>query len=463
MLSQFPTRAFWQEYTKTATIKEDEQLIQKARQNIEKKTKDGVKTLKVMQELEYDKDGYFYNRKLYYDTFISKMFQIYNSEKRQQKFINKSKNIHASTKEIVSNTLNPPIVTLETLVKSIKAKGLVAPAFDDFTKRDLEQSTYITHLIEEIQFSLLPGNFFPPHHIASTVTSLAHLNYKNSELVPKIREKMLAIIENKDELPKRDLNIDDIVFGEKRGRTTRTNVYRGFKDSNEFFSHVETLLKWQSKDESIALKEEINTLDIDKKKEIEEIVDLMKNILSVVEDTKSIQKEMGEAIESVRSQFSKISDAFDKYEFLQNHRYIKYDLLELEEKMVEAGLLDPSEAIGKTPIEEMPFLYKMRRATEVFYDLSKDYFPEMAPNTENLFPGFYKKEKRLDLDLKRVEKNNQLNLKYIGWILGKLSEMKESVRKDVVDKEFSMHFYIKIFTVNFYTNFNLDYDSLNQI
>lgn len=422
---------------KTATIKEDEQLIQKARQSIEKKTKEGIKALKVMQELEYDKDGFFYNRKQYYDTFIHKMFQIYNAEKRQQKLIRNSKNIHLSNKAILSNTLNPPIVTLESLVKSIKAKGLVAPAFDDFTKRDLEQSTYLTHLIEEIEFSLLPGQFFPPHHIASTVSSLAQLNYKNSELVPKIREKMLAISENKDELPNKDLHIDDIVFGDKRGLTNRTNIFRGFKDSNEFFSHVETLLKWQVRDENIALKKEIKALPADEKAEVEEIMSLMKNILSAVEDTKSIQKEMGEAIESVRSQFSLISEAFDKYGFLQDHRYIKYDLLELEEKMVEAGLLDPSEAIGKTPIEEMPFLYKMRRATEVFFDLTKDYFPEMAPNTENLFPGLYKKEKRSELNLTKVERHNQLNLKYIGWILGKLSEIRETVRKDVVDKEFS--------------------------
>ena len=455
LLSQFPSRCFWQEYVKTATIKEDEQFIQKARQNIEKKTKEGVKALKVMQELEYDKEGYFYNRKQYYDAFISKMFQIYNAERRQDKFIRKNKSIHKSIKEVLTNTQIPPIATLDALVKTIRAKGFAASAFDDFTMKELDQSTYITHLIEEIQYSLLPGQFFPPHHIACTVSSLASINYKNSELVPMIRNKMLAIIDNKDEIPQNDLHIDEIIFGGKIGQTNRTNLYRGFKNSNEFFTHVETLLKWKSKDENIALKEETNTLPQNEREEVEEITALMKNILSAVEDTKLIQKEMGEAIESVRSQFTKMTEAFDKFKFLQDHKYIKYELLELEEKMVEAGLIDPNEVTGKTPIEEMPFLFKMRRATEVFYDLTKDYFPEMVPSTETLFPGFYKKEKKSDIDLKRLEQNNQLNLKYIGWILGKLSEMKESVRKDVVDKEFSK-IIISIF-MKFKLNFSFYY------
>lgn len=360
------------------------------------------------------------------------MFELYNSEKRYKKWLNESKDINVSLKEIVMNTYPPADMTLQRLAATRRAKGFVAPAFDDYTTYELEQSSGLNHIMDEIEYALQPGEFCPPHTIASLVSSISDLKLKKTELIPHIRNKMLAILEDKDEKPDRPFDINTHIYGDKKGRTERYHVYRGFKDSKEFNSHVETLLSWETeKDQFRKSEKEVQKLEGDTKGEATEILELMTRIIAAGREAKTLQKEFAESIETVRSQYSKMSETFDQLEFLQENKYIKYDLLELEEKMVDAGLLEPDEATGRSPIEEKSLTDRMKRATEVFYDITKDYYPEMVPNTDRLFEKLYESEDKESISLKTKETQNALNLKYMGLILGKLAEMRESIRRDV--------------------------------
>lgn len=427
-----PIRSFCTTEDKSNPMKEYEKEMREAKKSIRQKTEAGYKALKVVQDLEYDKAGFHFNRKQSYDDFINRMFEIYNSEKRYKKNYTQNEDINVSLKEIVMDEYQPTTRRLERLATARVAKGRTAPAFSDYTTYEIEQSTGMSSAIYDIENGLLPGNFFPPHHIASVLNSFAQLKYKNTDLVPKIRNKMLAIITNTDERKDTTFNLNETIYGDKEDHTNRYHVYRGFKDSNEFYSHVETLLNWQHEDKDILMAEKASKklTDNEAKEECAEILEIMKGIIDSAKEIKSIQREMAEAIETVRSQYSRMAEAFDVNSFLKDNPYIKFDLLELQQKMVESGLMHPDEATGKHSVEELPLHVKMERAFEVFYDLTMDYYPEMAPLTDHIFGNINKSTPRANANLSLVEKQNELNLKYIGLILGKLDEMRHSVRRD---------------------------------
>ena len=60
---------------------ETDQELKKAHENIYKKTREGVKTLRAMGQVEYTKDGAMFNRKLEYEEFIERMMKTYKGMK----------------------------------------------------------------------------------------------------------------------------------------------------------------------------------------------------------------------------------------------------------------------------------------------------------------------------------------------------------------------------------------------
>lgn len=69
-------------------------------ESIYKKTRDGVKTLRAMSQVEYNKDGTFYNRTQEYELFISRMMELYNAKQPS------SKETSAGNLEIVIRSQN---------------------------------------------------------------------------------------------------------------------------------------------------------------------------------------------------------------------------------------------------------------------------------------------------------------------------------------------------------------------
>jgi hypothetical protein len=300
-----------------------------------------------------------------------------------------------------------------------------------------EQSVYMNQLIDEIHYKCLPGQFFPPNSIYKTFSQLALLKYKNTELIPAVRGKILAMLNGTDTKPDKNFDVFEKILKDKAGREPGHDVYRGFDNSKEFYSHFETLLSWQSEEEIMqkAISEAENIEGGDKK-DVTEILEIMQHILKAGTDLQSYQREMAESIESVRSQYTQISESFDQHKFLQDNKYIKHDLIQLQEKMVEGGLLDPYESIGAVELENIPMSERMGRATEIFYDLTKDYFPEMAPKINHLFEFDDQNASRKDSSLSKIERQNDFSLKYIGLVLGKIAETRHTVRRDVVDNDF---------------------------
>ncbi len=74
-------------------------------------------------------------------------------------------------------------------------------------------------------------------------------------------------------------------------------------------------------------------------KELAQIKRSASLLIDAAKDVKNMQQEMEAAVRNVRQQYEKMKNAHDEHEFLQEHRYINLDLLELQELLIKAGYL----------------------------------------------------------------------------------------------------------------------------
>lgn len=71
-------------------------------------------------------------------------------------------------------------------------------------------------------------------------------------------------------------------------------------------------------------------------------------MVQAAKEVKDLQQEQQASIEALRRQFYALQAAANKHEFLQQNKYITYDLLELQELLVKGGYLSPTEALDGT-------------------------------------------------------------------------------------------------------------------
>ena len=61
---------------------------QRAKENVYKKTREGVKALRAMGQVEYTTDGAYFNRKAEYEEFVTRMLSMYEGMSRITKLFN---------------------------------------------------------------------------------------------------------------------------------------------------------------------------------------------------------------------------------------------------------------------------------------------------------------------------------------------------------------------------------------
>jgi hypothetical protein len=59
---------------------------------------------------------------------------------------------------------------------------------------------------------------------------------------------------------------------------------------------------------------------------------------------KDMQVGMEASIDSLRQQYFKLQESKDKHQFMEENKFIHYDMLELQELLVRAGYINPDEA-----------------------------------------------------------------------------------------------------------------------
>ena len=79
-----------------------------------------------------------------------------------------------------------------------------------------------------------------------------------------------------------------------------------------------------------------------------------------------------------------LQEASDKHAFMEENRFIRYEMLELQELLVRAGYIDPEEAEKFSA--EQPYEVRMERAARIFYEYVQSYAPELiSPQYEDFF------------------------------------------------------------------------------
>ena len=59
---------------------------------------------------------------------------------------------------------------------------------------------------------------------------------------------------------------------------------------------------------------------------------------------KDVQVNLQASIDSLRQQYFKLQEAHDKHQFLSDNKFVRLEMLELQELLVKAGYVDPEEA-----------------------------------------------------------------------------------------------------------------------
>lgn len=210
-------------------------------------------------------------------------------------------------------------------------------------------------------------------------------------------ENMLNERSMKEYIEGADVPIGQAMFGGAQNYLPRHYIYQGFSGSQEFKEHVETLLIYK------------HDKDIRQKKrgsELEQMKNAAKALIDAAKGVKDMQKEMQAAVRTVRMQYQKLLSAHDEHTFLQENKYVHYELKELQEMLIKAGYLHPDEI----PVNEtvQTGALGMDSAVEVFYDLVLNYHPEaLSPQYDQFYNAA--------LDVKsnskpKVDRHTQMNL-----------------------------------------------------
>jgi len=107
----------------------------------------------------------------------------------------------------------------------------------------------------------------------------------------------------------------------------------------------------------------------------------------------------------------------------------------LEEQLVQAGLMTPEEVYEKTTDEL--FENQMERATQIFYDVTHQYYPELiAPMYEKITKETRSRLPKPENVEVQPENHNELSLGDLGDILSAVIDYREINRRDVLDDDF---------------------------
>ena len=115
-------------------------------------------------------------------------------------------------------------------------------------------------------------------------------------------------------------------------------------------------------------------LSSDGSKELEKVKRSASLLIDASKNVKNMQQEMEAAVRNVRQQYQKLKNTHDEHEFLQDHKYIHLDLLELQELLIKAGYLQPDEQVVNQDVKIGSL--GMEAASEVFYNMVMNFYPD---------------------------------------------------------------------------------------
>ena len=125
----------------------------------------------------------------------------------------------------------------------------------------------------------------------------------------------------------------------------------------------------------------LKNLGVEPTEEIMELEHSMGELISAAGQLRDLQVNMQASVDSLREQYFKLQEANDKHEWMAENKFIRLELLELQEMLVRAGYVDPEEAEKFSSAQ--PQEVRMERASRIFYEYVQNFAPELiSPQSE---------------------------------------------------------------------------------
>lgn len=327
-------------------------------------------------------------KKQRFEIFISKMEQLASSERRlqeweqdkvyemQQAFVNSRtplKEVLLIYQQAAVKGFHSSLAfkTLQVLNQTLRGRGNRPRAYDDYHMNEFDVSWRMQQLTSHLKTALGKDMYFNHHFLGLSSRQLGLLGHKDAELIQKQFDKLQQLLDLRYSAAKVEpLDFEHAVYGSFHNFKPRHHVFQGFESNEEFQGHLRTLMEWQ-----IEQNDGLATMGVASSDEIQELEEHLGHLVQSIHQIEDSQVDLQASFDAMRQQYFRLVEASDKHQFLQENKYIYYDLLQLEELLVSGGYLTPEEAYKVQA--SLPHAERMKRAAHVFYDYIQQHAPEL--------------------------------------------------------------------------------------
>ena len=144
-------------------------------------------------------------------------------------------------------------------------------------------------------------------------------------------------------------------------------------------------------------------------------------------------------MDALRQQYFAMKDATNKHEWLNDNKFIRLELLELQEKLVSGGYLQPTEV----NTVEWSFSDRMERASKTFYDYVQNYAPHVMSQNYDDFAKAASESAESDSNRAAYmsEDSERLSLSALSNALIGLHDQAMSYRPEAHSRDYLNEFY----------------------
>lgn len=287
---------------------------------------------------------------------MSKLEQYYTEQEHQQFLYTQQLNRYAlsgheplrevltfyskTRKDFSSDLVLSTLSILGKIIKSSKIRPYM-----DFDPLELNSSWQFQLIIHDLKIGISGKDYIPPLYLAQILDALVNIKYKDAELVNSINEFIIR----QSKTPNEPL----------ANQVYKDHVYSGFQNNEEFKAHIMTLVEWKARPQ------------VSK----DEILAHIEKFTEYIHDFKFGQKNLASAIANINHQYYMLVTAQRENPELTKSDAVTLGLNNLQELLVEAGILNPYDLEDVDNFEDLDKL--MGRAERTFNNIVGKYFPEI--------------------------------------------------------------------------------------
>jgi hypothetical protein len=386
-----------------------------------------------------------------FENFLHKMQDLMQREKQSQQiishYINEINFICNQGREplkdilihyqLTSNQLGPePEILSQTFLilgRCFKSREKYFRNYNDYDQNDLLNSYRLFNLVEDFKYFLTYENSFITYEqIANSLIGLRDCGYKNTqliELVIKNIKKFLNIQPIKEEksgyLPygagrydffPKNLHAEDIIYDEN------------------FQRHLNKLITIESKNSK--KKESLTEEDKELFKEELKIFKEIEEILKEIDNTKHV---ITDSAHNLVSQYIHLEQLFLENPELYNNQYIKYELLKLQDKLIESGTLTPDTIMKVTNRLDEKEIEEIKREAVIknIKDFASFNYPSLYSEAIDELTNRFIKEEVNQINHRTKEENRRSKIrKGFGKCIHSLKEYSKITSLDINGEDY---------------------------